>query len=233
MAQTLRLQNLHNGGRYCVWVSWGDYSAFMVLDVTKKHDIKVCSSFYDRVEPALFKEIVDKEVAKYHDQKGMKHQCLVVVETTGGYGVPIIEKLRHEHRRLYRRTKEEKTGGKWTELLGFNTNASSRQQLLSRVYEYVTRGWVKMTCPTFLREANALIYNKRGRVEASPGNHDDMVFAFGLALMGLDQIHGIKANAAKAFKPRSIEQMLTWERRNGRAYVAEEDNTLQPFVEMS
>lgn len=210
----------------------GDYSAFMVLDVTKKHDIKVCSSFYDRVEPALFKEIVDKEAQKYHDQKGLTHQCLIVVETTGGYGIPIIEKLRSEHRRLYRRIKEDKAGGKWTELLGFNTNASSRQQLLSRVYEYITRGWLDMTCPTFLREANALIYNKRGRVEASPGNHDDMIFACGLALMGLDQIHGIKANAAKSFKPRNIRQMLDWERRNGRGYVPTEETDLQPFHEV-
>jgi hypothetical protein len=204
----------------------------MVLDVTKKHDIKVCSSFYDRVEPALFKEIVDKEASKYHDQKGLRHQCLIVVETTGGYGIPVIEKVRSEHRRLYRRIKEDKAGGKWTELLGFNTNAHTRQQLLSRVYEYITRGWMDMTCPTFLREANALIYNKRGRVEASPGNHDDMIFACGLALMGLDQIHGIKANAAKAFKPRNIRQMLDWERRNGKGYVPTEETELQPFHEV-
>ena len=210
----------------------GDYSAFMVLDVTLSHDIKVCSSFYDRVEPAVFKEIVDQEIAKYHDKDGRKHQCLAVVETTGGYGVPIMEKLRTEHRRLYRRTKEDKAGGKWTELLGFNTNAHSRERLLARVYEYITRDWVEMTCPTFFREANALIYNQRGRVEASPGNHDDMVFAFGLALMGLDQIHGIKAQTKEKFEPSNVKEMLKWELANGRRYTPKEDNALQPLEEL-
>lgn len=211
----------------------GDYSAFMVLDVTKNNEIKVASSFYDRVEPSVFKEVVDQEAAKYHDQKNLKHQCLVVIETTGGWGFPVIEKLRNEHRRLYRRTKEDKAGGKWTELLGFNTNSHARAQLLSRVYEYITRGWVEMTCPTFFREANALVYNSRGRVEASAGNHDDMVFAFGLALMGLDQIHGIKANAAKAFKPHNVHQMLKWELSQGRRYVPDDQDEIQPFEEMS
>lgn len=201
----------------------GDYSAFAVIDVTRRKEIKVCSTFYEKVEPSLFKEIVDQEVAKYHDQKERKRECLCVVETTGGYGVPIIEKLRGEHRRLYRRTREDKVGGKFTEMVGFNTNAHARQRLLSRLYEYVTRAWIEVKCSNFLREANGLIYNKRGRIEASAGNHDDMVFALGLSLMGLDQIHGIRHNAKANFKPTSIREVLQWESANKSKYHGDTD----------
>lgn len=67
-------------------------------------------------------------------------------------------------------------------------------------------------------EANSLIYNNRGKVEAAAGKHDDMIIATGLALMGLDQIHDIVQEVQKSAKPANISDMLQWEQATGKQY---------------
>ena len=67
-------------------------------------------------------------------------------------------------------------------------------------------------------EANRLQYNGRGKVEASPGQHDDMVMATGLALMGLDQVDDIEEEVQKSYKPQGVKEVLEWEMHTGRLW---------------
>jgi hypothetical protein len=77
---------------------------------------------------------------------------------------------------------------------------------------------MKVTDKVFMAEANTLVYNSRGKVEAPSGKHDDMVMATGLALMGLDQVEDLIEEVANKVRPTSIKQMLEWERATGKNF---------------
>tara|TARA_R110002051_G_scaffold15110_6_gene47734 strand:- start:12767 stop:14347 length:1581 start_codon:yes stop_codon:yes gene_type:complete len=188
----------------------GDYSAFMILDATEPKSIRMVASFYERIPPSLFSKHVLTAAKRYH--------ALAVVETNS-YGLSIHEHLQQEgYHSHYRTTSFDKVTNGWRNQLGFQTTVKTRPLLFSRLYEYVSRGWVKPDCPRFQAEANRLHYNSRGKVEASSGQHDDMVMATGLALMGLDQVDEITEEVEKSYKPRSIREILEWEAHTGKLW---------------
>ena len=100
--------------------------------------------------------------------------------------------------------------------------------MLSRLYEYVTRGWLEVNCPRFQCEANRFQYGPRGKPEASPGQHDDMVMATGVALMGLDQMVDLEQEILKQYKPRGIADMLEWEQATGKKWSQVDDTDFAP-----
>tara|TARA_Y100001963_G_C6642652_1_gene381758 strand:- start:531 stop:779 length:249 start_codon:yes stop_codon:yes gene_type:complete len=61
------------------------------------------------------------------------------------------------------------------------------------------------------------MFNDKGKPEASPGNHDDMIFAASLALMGLDQIDTVE-QTRQVERPRNVKEMLQFEMATGRLY---------------
>ena len=192
----------------------GDYSAFCVLDVTDKVHPEIVSTFYDRVSPSVFAGKVLEEVKKYN--------ALAVVESNS-YGLSILEHLtKSEWGFLYRRTKYDKLENRWTEQLGFNTSSSTRALMLSRLQEYLTNGWLDPKDPNLQYEMNTFIFNDAGKPIASSGKHDDMVFAAGLALMGLDQIDEVKEEQIRR-KPTNIGEILQFELSTGNLYSEVKD----------
>ena len=187
----------------------GDYSAFSIVDVTDKRSPRIVASFYDRLTPIRFARVVLEEAQKY--------EALVTVESNS-YGLAIIEHLvQQEWGYLYRRTKYDKVGDRWTESLGFNTNASTRSLLLSRLQEYVSNTWLEVNDERLKAEINTFMFNDVGKPEAISGNHDDMVFAVSLALMGMDQIEQIQEER-QAQRPRNLKEMLQFERATGSVF---------------
>ena len=79
-----------------------------------------------------------------------------------------------------------------------------------------------------MSEANALVYNNRGKVEAASGKHDDMVMATGLALMGLDQVDEIIEEVVRQQKPGTVTEMIEWELATGRSYQDTEAEDFAP-----
>ena len=147
-----------------------------------------------------------------------KYKALAVVETNS-YGLSVHEYLQQEgYPNFYRTTSFDKVTNGWRNQLGFQTTVKTRPLLFSRLYEYVSRGWVGTNCPRFPAEANRLHYNARGKVEASAGQHDDMIMATGLALMGLDQVDEIAEEVQKSYEPRSIREILEWEVNTGKLW---------------
>ena len=188
----------------------GDYSAFMVIDVTQRKNIRVVASFYERIPPSLYSKEVHKIAKRFH--------ALVVIETNS-YGLSIQEYVQQEgYPSLYRTTSFDKVTNAWRNQLGFSTNVKTRPLIFARLYEYVTRGWISVACPRFMAEANRLHYNSRGKVEASSGQHDDMVMAMGLALIGLDQVDEIAEEVERAYRPNTIRETLEWELNTGKAW---------------
>jgi|TARA_R100001163_G_scaffold35096_2_gene27023 hypothetical protein len=188
----------------------GDFSTVKVLDVTDKKSIREVASFYERLSPSDFREEVLRIAREY--------KALAVIESNS-YGLSIVEHLRdEEYFRMYRDTAYDKTSGVWKPKWGYNTNVKSRGLLLTRLYEHVTREWIEIRDINFMLEANSLIYNNRGKVEAAGGKHDDMIIATGLALMGLDQIHDIVQEVQTSAQPVNLTEMIKWEQASGRVY---------------
>ena len=194
----------------------GDYSAFMILDATDKENLKMVASFYERIPPSLFSNEVTRHAERYN--------AFLVIETNS-YGLSVLEQAQSNgYPHLYRTTTFDKVTQKWRNQLGFVTTVKTRPLLFTRLYEYVTREWVNTACPRFRSEANRLHYNSRGKVEASPGQHDDMVMATGLALMGLDQVAEIEEEIKKSYRPEGIRETLEWEMATGRNWKTAKDS---------
>ncbi len=198
----------------------GDFSAIMLLDVSDTNKIKMAASYYDHIAPSDFKQVVHEMADKYN--------ALAVVESNS-YGLSIIEHLQEKaYPRQYRDQYWDKVKGMFTPRYGFNTNSKSRNLLLSRLYEYITRGWCEVVDQNFMAEANALVYNSRGKVEAASGKHDDIVIATGLALMGLDQVDDIIAEVVRQQRPSTVGEMLKWEAATGRRFADSREDEFAP-----
>tara|TARA_R110000823_G_scaffold206898_2_gene337595 strand:+ start:2260 stop:3852 length:1593 start_codon:yes stop_codon:yes gene_type:complete len=188
----------------------GDYSAFMILDVTDRKNIRMAASYYERIPPSLYA----RKVVEY----ARRYNAFLVIETNS-YGLAVQDHVQGEgHPFMYRTSSFDKVTNAWQNRLGFMTTSKSRPMLYNRLYEYITRGWCNTTCPRFRTEANRLQYNGRGKVEAAPGQHDDMVMATGLALMGLDQVDDIEEEVKKTFSPDGIRGVIEWEMHTGRLW---------------
>ena len=199
----------------------GDYSAFCMLDVTDKRAPRIASSFYARIPPAEFSRQVLIEAKKYN---------ALIVPESNSYGLSIIEYLIQEaYGFLYRRVKYDKMANRYTENLGFNTNVSTRSILLARLQEYVAREWLLVSDERLKAEINTFVFSKTGRPEADGGHHDDMVFATGLALMGLQQIDDVKEHVQLKNRPGSLSEMLQYEVSTGQLYSKTSDKFHEPL----
>jgi hypothetical protein len=188
----------------------GDYSAMVILDITDRKKMKVVATFYDRIPLREFSKQVLKGLANYNS--------LCVVESNS-YGLAILENLREDgYAHLYRRTKYDKIANRWTEHLGFSTTKSSRPILLSRLHQTIAGSNLDLRCPRVMTEMNTFVYNEKGRPEADKGKHDDMIFALGLALMGLDQADDFEEEVQLERKPRTTREILEWESKTGKLY---------------
>lgn len=193
----------------------GDYSAFCTIDCTNKENPRIVSSFYGHIPPSEFAEQVMVEAKKF--------DALVVPESNS-YGLSIIEYLMtHEFANIYRRTKYDKMKKRWSEMLGFNTNSSTRSVLLGRILQFVSRGWLPVIDDRLKAEINSFVFNSRGRPEADTGKHDDMIFATALALIGMDQVEHMRVEK-ESVKPRNIAEMLQFEMATGKVYKNEGSN---------
>ena len=69
-------------------------------------------------------------------------------------------------------------------------------------------------------EMNTFIYNDRGKPVAQGKRHDDMIFAYALALMGLDQLEAM-TDEIQGKKPSNLREMLQFELNTGKVYRKE------------
>ena len=201
----------------------GDFSSMVIIDVTNREKAKVVATFYDRVPLKEFSNQVLKGLAQFNP--------LVVVESNS-YGLAVIESLQEAaYPHQFRRTKYDKISGRWSEHLGFATTQQSRPVLLSRLHQWISSQWLEPKCDNLKREMNTFVYNEQGKPEADKGKHDDMIFATGLALIGLDQVSDYEEEKQRTDKPVSIEEQLQWELSTGKLYKNNEENFYDPMQE--
>lgn len=191
----------------------GDYSAFVILDVTRaKNDpprIVTAHTFYGHIKQTEFAKLVHEYAEKY--------QALAVVESNS-YGLPVIDYLRErEYPLQYRRERFNKVEDRWVEELGFHTSGSTRAMLLARLQKHLHQSLISPLDQRLKCEVNTFVYNEAGKPEAPKGAHDDMIFAYGLALMGLDQVETLESTMFNK-KPNGLGEILLWEQATGLKY---------------
>jgi hypothetical protein len=173
------------GAQYSIGVdsAWGledrDYSAMCVLKAAKK-PVQV-AEFHARIAPPVFAEQA-MLLGKFYNT------ALLMPETTG-MGSSLIFNLREDYPRLGMWERLQTSGRKQSDSVGWDMNRRSksvlRGEMTSRVYERM----VTINSEHLVREMSTYVYKKDlDTMEAGPGSNDDLVIAFGLALMGLKQI---------------------------------------------
>lgn len=190
----------------------GDYSSFVVLDVSDPEKITIASSYYERVSPSTFSLIVEETARRFN--------ALVVVENNS-YGLSILEHLeKAEYPYIYRKVKFDKMTDKFTENLGFHTTAQTRPFLLAKLQKFVNERKINIIDPRLQHEINTFVYSTNGRPEASGKKHDDIIFATALALQGLDQVSEENGTEVALQKPANLREVMelesklktTWDR---------------------
>jgi hypothetical protein len=194
----------------------GDFSSFVVLDVTSKRSPKIASTFYARIPPTEFARQLLIEAKKYN--------CLIVPESNS-YGLSIIEYLvAKQWGYLYRRTKYDSIHKRWQESMGFNTNVSTRSVLLARMQEYVSRDWLVITDERLKDEINTFVFSNSNKPEAEHGRHDDIIFATALALIGMEQVDSIKEDIRRETRPTNVAQVIEFELATGQPFGQAKEN---------
>lgn len=183
----------------------GDYSTFMVLDITNKIYPKIVATYYERAPLLVFAQRVLEECLFY--------KAYAVVEKNS-YGLTVIEHLvSQQYSFVYTKTVFDKVANVFKDEYGFYTSASTRPLLLSKVQDFVNNKKMVVIDSRLQQEINSFIY-KNGRPEAAPNAHDDLVMATALALMAIEQYDFIDANRERP-NPRSGHEWLELELRLG------------------
>ena len=189
----------------------GDYSAFIVLDVTDKKKPLVASTYYGRIPPEALSSMILREAKKYN--------AMATIEVNG-YGLSVVNfLLQKSWPYIYRRTQHSKTTGQTQVHAGFNTNRATRGVILSRLHSYIEKAQLNVQCDIRIcHEINQMMYIN-GKAQAAEGmfSFDDMIMATALALEGMTQT-SLLEEEVETRQPTGRHERLLWERKHGRIY---------------
>ena len=186
----------------------GDYSAYVILDITDRKRPEIVCTNYQRLLPRQFAQIALADAQRY--------SAFAVIERNN-HGAAVVEHFVEEtYPHMYRTMRFDKSQDRMTETIGFNTTGNSRDILLSRMDLAIEALCINIPDKRLQKEINTFGYNEdAGKWEAVKPNHDDMLFAFALSMIGMDEHHQVQP-AKGAFRPRTIEQHLQFFEANYR-----------------
>ena len=220
---TTRIPDLHThlpptrGKRYAIGVDCasgsptGDRSTAVVLDVTDPLNIRTAASYATRMAPTAFGVQVARLSRDYF-------RALVCVERNAGYGLTVLDTLRQAGIPLYRRKVMDKVAKTYTEEYGWNTTANTRPLLLSALQNAVDQRVYIPDDPRIESEFNSFRYNDANKPEATPGCHDDLVFACALALQAISQATDTTLAVPETPRPspqEGVRAQLEWSLKTG------------------
>tara|TARA_R100000808_G_scaffold25058_2_gene61062 strand:- start:1212 stop:2873 length:1662 start_codon:yes stop_codon:yes gene_type:complete len=189
----------------------GDYSAFVLLDVTNKKRPTLVASSYTKKPPEAFAIDVHEAAKRFN--------AMTTIEING-YGLSVVNYMVQKHwPHMYRRTQHNKTTGQTQVYLGFSTNKATRGLILARLHSYIEKRMIDVTCDIRVcSEINQMIY-KNGKPQCAEGefSHDDILMAFAMALEGMSQISKLEEEV-KSKRPKTRQEIIQWEMRNCRIF---------------
>ena len=162
-----------------------DYSTIVVVD--RVDGMQVCTVRL-RLAPAAFAELALRIHAYYNSA--------YMVPERNNYGIAVIQELRrldlsYEHLYIHGRDPHDLRPPLLQEL-GFPTSMRTRTPLLSDLERAIGEQSILLTHPLTLQECRTFVYHADGKPAAQlgSGDHDDLVFAAALAVVGLQHAPG-------------------------------------------
>jgi hypothetical protein len=179
----------------------GDYSTFVVLDITSKEYPQIVATYMQR-EPLLsFSHRVLEECRKY--------SAYAVIEKNS-YGLTVLEHIVQQgYTFLYTKEIFDKVENRFKSEFGFFTSAATRPLLLAKIQRLVNERKIFINDIRIQNEINSFIY-KNGKAQAATGKHDDLVLALALSLMALEQYEYVKSNVDKP-DPKTANEWMRLE----------------------
>lgn len=196
----------------------GDYSAYAIINMTKK-PYQIVAWSYERTPIHKFADKVYAAASKYNN-------AVAVVEVNN-VGAAVMQDLELQHYgRLYRRFVYDKMAEKYVEKLGFHTSAQTRPLILTRMRRYIADQTLTKLPQVLVNEMSSFTYNDKGQPDHAPGTHSDMIFAVALCLEAETQLDGVDQENWENYKPETPEDIVNFERETGRSW-----KTFRPLSE--
>jgi hypothetical protein len=160
------------GGDVGEGVPDGDFSCAKVLD----EDMTEVASWHGIIKPENFA----KKVAEI----GLYYNGAIVGIEANNHGHTVLNVLRNSlyYGNLYYMLDYDRRKGKKVRKLGWQTTGRSRPILLDDFKHSIEGGDTHVNDPGTLEECNSFIDNGTGKYEAPRGEHDDRIFAHGIAI---------------------------------------------------
>lgn len=118
-------------------------------------------------------------------------EAMLAIEThPSAHGLTCAREAMHAgYTRVYRRSPQDLLNRPMREQLGWSTDSTSKPQLINRIklalQDAARDGTFPILDPLLLDELHEQHWNEKGEMESS--GHDDMLMAYGIALMVRDQ----------------------------------------------
>ena len=161
------------GGDSCEGLAHGDDAALCVLNKKTNKTAMAYNCVSDTDELA-----VDAMKAGY-----FYNNAMIAVENKG-YGTAVNKKIYSHYGNIFRKVRDKTGHLETTDELGWNTNATTRPQMLGQLREEIKDGSTDILDAETLSELRTFIINeKKKRPEAESGKKDDLVMARAIAGM--------------------------------------------------
>ena len=152
-----------------------DYSTAMILN---KDGEQVAEFKNNTVKPYQLADIIDT-LGRYYNKA-----LLTIEKASGGHSV--IERLRYD--KHYMNMTKYKTYDEYNRTIwkvGFDTNNKTKSMIVNDAREWFEKGLVQIKSRDILDEMKVFVSNDKGGMGAISGQHDDLVMALCLAIVGL------------------------------------------------
>jgi len=160
-----------------------DYSTIQIIDAD---DLEQVAEFQGKIVPDAFADLIYK-VGKIYNNAYLAVEC-----NSFGLATTLIlkNKLKYPKDRMYISKSAVKLYNrshnyvvdKDTDVPGFQTTVKTRPLLISSLVKYMRDMEIKINSDRLLIEFETFIYNG-DKIEHSKGFHDDLIFAFAIALL--------------------------------------------------
>jgi len=173
------------GGDVAEGLESGDYSVAIVLG-------------YDKQVKALFRgHLEPDEYAKLVHKLGMRYNTAILAIEFNKDGNWVNTELRHRnYPSMYMRTVVDDVTKEVTRSYGWLTSKKTRDFMLGEAKKHFN-ATVMINCRPLLEEILTFVRDKRGKPQASIGNHDDIVISWSIALAVLQ---------GREDKPQEVKQ---------------------------
>ncbi|MBE3116860.1 hypothetical protein IMZ68_06610 [Candidatus Bathyarchaeota archaeon] len=136
--------------------------------------------------------------------------CDCVERNSSGQGV-IANLKKHDNINLFHKQIIGHDLDDETEELGFQTNESSRDMMLSELRTWIKKNLYKSKDKDFWVECQTFVYNEKGKPQAQQGCWDDRVLSAGLTIQAALQaadLYPIEVEQKKEFVEPKIEDVI-------------------------